>query len=81
MRKIVVIFLIMLLSSLLWAGRDEVLSKVDQLLGRAQFSEALSLLSQSIREHAADPPRQALYIKGIEIYKQEVKEDKNDRIK
>ena len=77
MRKIAVIFLILLLGSQLWAARDKVLSEVDQLLDRAQFSEALSLLSQSIREHAADPPRQALYIKALGDFYRDICGDMN----
>jgi tetratricopeptide (TPR) repeat protein len=65
MKKIAVICLMILLGSLLAAAQDEILSEVDQLLDRAQFSEALSILSQSIRQYAADPLRQVLYIKAL----------------
>jgi tetratricopeptide (TPR) repeat protein len=77
MKKIAVIFLMMLLGSLLFAARDEILSGVDQLLDKGQFSEALSLLSKSIRKHAADPPRQALYIKALGDFYRDICGDMN----
>ena len=80
MRKIAVICLIMLLGSLLAAAQDEILSGVDQLLDRAQFSEALSLLSQSIRQYAADPLRQALYIKALGDFYRDICGDMNKAV-
>lgn len=80
MRKIAVICLIMLLGTLLSAARDEILSKVDRLLDGKQFSEALSLLSQSIRQHVADPPRQALYIKALGDFYRDICGDMNKAV-
>ncbi|UCH96746.1 MAG: hypothetical protein JSV88_07810 [Candidatus Aminicenantes bacterium] len=80
MKKIAVIFLMMVLGSLLLAARDEILSEVDRLLDRNQFSEALSLLSQSIREHAADPPGQALYIKALGDFYRDICGDMNKAV-
>lgn len=65
MRKVAVILLLVMVSSQLSASTDPVLSEADQLLGKGQLSEALSLLSKSIHKHAADPPRQALYLKAL----------------
>jgi tetratricopeptide (TPR) repeat protein len=65
MKKIAVIFLMMSLVGLLSGAGDETPAEVDRLLDGGQYSEVLSLLSKSIRKHAADPPRQALYIKAL----------------
>lgn len=70
MKKITLILLLMLLAGQLPASPDPVLSEVDQLLARGQLSEVFSLLSKSINKHAADPPRQALYLKVLgDIYR------------
>ncbi len=65
MRNITLILLMMLLAGQLPASPDPVLSEVDRLLAGGQLSEALSLVSKSIGKHAADPPRQALYVKAL----------------
>lgn len=46
-------------------SRDKVLAEVDQLIANRQLSEAMSSLSRAIRDHAADPVHQALYIKAL----------------
>ena len=65
MKKITVIFLSMFLGSLLTANQDKVLSEAEQLTDKGKYSETLSLLSKSIRTHASDPMRQALYIDAL----------------
>lgn len=77
MKRIAVILLILLMGSLSFADRDQVLSSVDRLLDEQQFSEALSLLSKSIRKHTADPPRQALYIKTLGDFYRDICGDMN----
>lgn len=46
-------------------SREKGLSQVDQLIDSRQYSEAMSSLSKAIRDHAADPVQQALYIKAL----------------
>jgi tetratricopeptide (TPR) repeat protein len=69
MRKIAVIFLMMSLAGLLsgagFGAGNETPAEVRQLLDGGRFSDALFLLNKSIRKYAADPPRQALYIKTL----------------
>jgi tetratricopeptide (TPR) repeat protein len=77
MKKIAVLFLMMLLAGLLLTARDEILSNAGQLIDGGQFSEALSLLSKSIRKHASDPPRQALYIKALGDFYKDICGDMN----
>jgi tetratricopeptide (TPR) repeat protein len=65
MKKLTFIFLLVFLGTLLITAQDKELSEVQQLIDKEKFSEALSLLSKSIRTHASDPLRQAIYINAL----------------
>ncbi len=74
MRKIavLVILLSVCITCLMPDSRDKVLSEVKHLIDTRQFSDVMSLLSKAIRDNAADPLRQALYIKALGDFHREV---------
>ena len=65
MKKIAVIFILLLLGSLLTANQDNELSEFERLIDNEKYSEALSQLSKSIRTHESDPLRQLIYIDAL----------------
>jgi len=74
MRKIavLVILLSVCITCLMPDSRDKVLSEVEHLSDTRQFSDVMSLLSKAIRDNAADPLRQALYIKALGDFHREI---------
>jgi len=70
-RRVIILFLFWGVIYLLPASGDPVLEEKEQLLRKGQYSQILALLSKAIRDQAADPIRQALYIQELgDFYKE-----------
>jgi len=76
MKKITVILLLVFLGTLLSTARDNELSEVQQLIDNEKYSDALSLMSKSIRTHT-EPLKQAIYINALGDFYRDICGDMN----